>query len=114
MTTPIACVRASRPTRRRRLVLAIAALAIAACGAMPDAAPALDWPRRPVKIIAPFAPGGTADALGRIVAEHLSEALQQPFYVENRAGASGLIGSAAVTAAEPDGYTLVVSGIASH
>jgi len=103
---------ASCATGRRWI--AIAALLIAAGGAVPDAAHAVDWPKRPVKIIAPFAPGGTADALGRIVADHLSEMLHQPFYVENRAGASGLIGSAAVMAAEPDGYTLVVSGIASH
>jgi len=108
MTMPMA----SCATGRRWI--AIAALLIAAGGAVPDAAHAVDWPKRPVKIIAPFAPGGTADALGRIVADHLSEMLHQPFYVENRAGASGLIGSAAVMAAEPDGYTLVVSGIASH
>jgi tripartite-type tricarboxylate transporter receptor subunit TctC len=98
----------------RRAGAVIAALLVAACGALVNAAHAADWPKRPVKIIAPFAPGGTADALGRIVADHLSEMLHQPFYVENRAGASGLIGSAAVMAAEPDGYTLVVSGIASH
>jgi tripartite-type tricarboxylate transporter receptor subunit TctC len=103
---------ASRAAGRCRI--AIAALLIAACSAVPDPAHAVDWPKRPVKIVAPFAPGGTADALGRIVADHLSETLHQPFYVENRAGASGLIGSAAVMAAEPDGYTLVVSGIASH
>jgi tripartite-type tricarboxylate transporter receptor subunit TctC len=101
-------------TRASRRRIAIAALLIAVCAALPSTGRAVDWPKRPVKIIAPFAPGGTADALGRIVADHLSETLHQPFYVENRAGASGLIGSAAVMAAEPDGYTLVVSGIASH
>jgi tripartite-type tricarboxylate transporter receptor subunit TctC len=97
-----------------RIGAALGAVLIAGWVAAPAPAAAVDWPKRPVKIVAPFAPGGTSDALGRIIADHLSETLHQPFYVENRAGASGLIGSAAVMAAEPDGYTLVVSGIASH
>lgn len=75
---------------------------------------AQDWPTRPVKIVSPFAPGGGADTLGRLAAEQLSMVLGQQFYVENRAGGGGLIGAAAVAAADPDGYTLVVSGIASN
>jgi tripartite-type tricarboxylate transporter receptor subunit TctC len=77
-------------------------------------AQAQNWPTRPVKIIVPFAPGGAADTLGRIIAEPLSAAFHQQFYVENRGGAGGLIGAAAVAAAAPDGYTFVVSGVASH
>ena len=80
----------------------------------PAPADAQDWPTRPVKIVSPFAPGGGADTLGRLAAEQLSMVLGQQFYVENRAGGGGLIGAAAVAAAEPDGYTLVVSGIASN
>src|SRR3954462_11991246 len=72
------------------------------------------WPARPVKIIAPFAPGGSADTLGRIVAKNLSEQLKESFVVENRPGAGGVLGSEIVSNAAPDGYTLVVSGIASH
>ncbi len=72
------------------------------------------WPARPVKFIAPFAAGGTSDLLGRIAAEHLKVRLQQQFYVENRVGAGGLIGSHEVALAEPDGYTFAISGIASH
>lgn len=72
------------------------------------------WPTRPIKIIAPFAPGGTADTLGRLVAIRLTEALKQSVIVENRTGAGGFIGSDLVAKAAPDGYTLVVSGIASH
>ena len=72
------------------------------------------WPNKPVKIVAPFAPGGAADTLGRIVAEPLSVAFKQQFFVENRAGAGGMIGAASVATAAPDGYTLVVSGVASH
>jgi tripartite-type tricarboxylate transporter receptor subunit TctC len=72
------------------------------------------WPTRPVKFIAPFAAGGTSDTLGRIAAEHLREKLHQQFFLENRVGAGGMIGSHEVAVAEPDGYTFVVSGIASH
>ena len=72
------------------------------------------WPVKPVRIIVPFAAGGTSDNLGRIVAQKLSETLKQPFLVENRGGASGSIGSEMVARAAPDGYTLVVSGVASH
>src|SRR5690242_2442530 len=73
-----------------------------------------DWPDRPVKIVAPFSPGGTADTLGRLVAAQLSEQLKQSFVVENKPGAGGAVGSEIVAKAEPDGYTFVVSGIASH
>jgi tripartite-type tricarboxylate transporter receptor subunit TctC len=72
------------------------------------------WPERPVRIIAPFAPGGTADTLGRLVAQKLAEQMKGSFIVENRAGAGGAIGSDIAAKAAPDGYTLVVSGIASH
>jgi tripartite-type tricarboxylate transporter receptor subunit TctC len=72
------------------------------------------WPAKPVRIVVPFAPGGTADTLGRIVANKLSESFGQSFVVENRAGAGGMIGSELVAKSAPDGYMLVVSGVASH
>jgi tripartite-type tricarboxylate transporter receptor subunit TctC len=75
---------------------------------------AQSWPTKSVRIVAPFAPGGAADTLGRIIAEPLSNAFHQQFYVENRGGAGGIIGAASVATAAPDGYTFVVSGIASH
>ena len=75
---------------------------------------AQSWPTKPVRIIAPFAPGGSADTLGRIVAQKLGESFRQSFIVENRPGAGGAIGSEAVARAANDGYTLVVSGVASH
>ena len=75
---------------------------------------AQSWPAKPVRIIAPFAPGGSADTLGRIVAQKLTEHLKENFVVENRPGAGGALGSDLVAKAAPDGYTLVVSGIASH
>jgi tripartite-type tricarboxylate transporter receptor subunit TctC len=80
------------------------------------AAPACpqQYPAKSVRIIAPFAPGGTADTLGRIAAAKLTESLGQTFVVENRPGAGGMLGSEIVSKSAPDGYTLVVSGIASH
>jgi tripartite-type tricarboxylate transporter receptor subunit TctC len=77
-------------------------------------AAAQSWPVKPVRIIAPFAPGGSADTLGRIVAQKLTESVKETFIVENRPGAGGVIGSEVVAKAAPDGYTLLVSGVASH
>ena len=91
-----------------RLLIALL-FAAAAQGAAAQA-----WPAKPVRIIAPFAPGGSADTLGRIVAQKLTEHLKENFVVENRPGAGGALGSDLVAKAAPDGYTLVVSGIASH
>lgn len=92
--------------------LAGAALVALCVGTGPVAAQ--DWPARPVRIVAPFAAGGSADTLGRLVAERLSDQLKQNFFVENRGGAGGLVGSQQVANADPDGYTFVISGIASH
>jgi tripartite-type tricarboxylate transporter receptor subunit TctC len=78
------------------------------------AAWAQSYPAKTVRIVVPFAPGGTADTLGRIVAGKLTESLGQNFVAENRPGAGGLVGSEIVSKGTPDGYTLVVSGVASH
>lgn len=75
---------------------------------------AANWPAKPVRIVAPFGAGGSADTLGRIVAQKLSEQFKQQFVVENRAGAGGAIGSELIARSAADGYNLVVSGIASH
>ncbi|GGX33395.1 hypothetical protein GCM10007242_45710 [Pigmentiphaga litoralis] len=72
------------------------------------------WPTKPVRIIVPYAPGGGSDTLGRLVSRRLSEVFKQTFVVENRSGVAGVIGSQMVAKADPDGYTLVVSGIGSH
>ena len=82
--------------------------------ALSFAALAQPYPARPVKIIVPFGPGGTADTLGRLVAGKLSEQLKESFVIENKGGAGGVVGSELVAKSPPDGYTLVVSGIASH
>jgi len=73
-----------------------------------------DWPTRPVRIIAPSTPGGAADTFARLLADNLDDMLRERFYVENRAGAGGLIGAQATARAEPDGYTLVTSSIGYH
>jgi len=76
------------------------------------AAPAFAWadtyPSRPVRIIVPYVAGGTVDLVARVLAQKLGEQMGQPFVVENRPGASGLIGSEAVAKASPDGYTLLL------
>lgn len=72
------------------------------------------WPAKPVRVISPFPPGGSADTLGRIVAGKLTESTGQNFIVENRSGAGGIVGSEIAAKSAPDGYTLVVSGVASH
>jgi tripartite-type tricarboxylate transporter receptor subunit TctC len=71
-------------------------------------ATAQDYPAKPVRIIVTLAPGGTADLLARMLGEKLSALWQQPVVVENRPGASGMIGAEAVAKAEPDGYTLLM------
>ncbi len=67
------------------------------------------YPNRPIKLIAPFPPGGTSDILGRIIAQKLGDALGQPVIVDNRPGASGNIGHEIAAKSAPDGYTLLLS-----
>jgi tripartite-type tricarboxylate transporter receptor subunit TctC len=93
--------------RRSRLITAAVALALLA--AVPHAARAQDYPARAVKIVVPFAAGGTADVMPRIIADWLSRKWGQPVIVEDRAGAGGNIGAELVAKAEPDGYTLLAS-----
>lgn len=96
------------------LKTALAALTAGCLGLMPQGAGAQDWPTKPVRIIVPYAPGGSADTLGRIAAEHLSEVFKQQFIIDNKPGAGGVLGSTQVARAPADGYTLGVSGIATH
>jgi tripartite-type tricarboxylate transporter receptor subunit TctC len=103
------------PARRRWLENGLrAALGAALGGVVARTARAQEWPAKPIRIVVPFAPGGGADTLGRLVAIHFAEQFKQNVVVENRAGAGGAIGSELVSKAPPDGYTLVVSGIGSH
>ena len=72
---------------------------------------ASSWPEAPVKIIVPFAAGNAADVLTRLVAEKLAARLGQPFVVENKVGAGGLLGMEAVRTAKPDAHTIVSATI---
>ena len=78
------------------------------------AAQAQDWPRRPVRMVVPFAPGGGNDISARIVAQPLSEDLGQQFIVDNRPGAAGNIGMEIVARSQPDGYTIVVGNVSTN
>ena len=93
----------------RRLAIALVAALWVATHAHAD-----DWPSRPVKIVVAFAPGGSADQFGRLMAAELATAFKQQFFVENRPGNSGTIGSAQVARAEADGYTLLIGGSGPH
>lgn len=94
---------------RVRNCIAIATFAVAAIFGQSNIALAETWPKEPVRIIVPFAPGGGADQITRILATKLASNLGESFVVENRPGAGGNIGSSAVSKAAPDGHTLLVS-----
>jgi len=91
----------------KRCVLTLLALSGALLVA--TSAQAQTWPAKPVRIVNTFAPGGTADVLARLVADQLTATFKQQFFVETRAGATGLIGLRSVMKSEPDGYNLVLS-----
>jgi tripartite-type tricarboxylate transporter receptor subunit TctC len=95
----------TRAPIRRRSFTAAGALALVAA-AMP--AVAQEWPSRPVKLIVPFAPGGSADVFGRFLAQRLQESLGQNVIVENRPGGGAIVGTDAAARSAPDGYTLLV------
>jgi tripartite-type tricarboxylate transporter receptor subunit TctC len=73
-----------------------------------------DYPTKPVRVIVPFAAGGATDLITRMVASRLSENLGRQFYVENRGGANGAVGSDVAAKAPPDGYTLVMGTVGTH
>jgi len=87
-----------------------AALLLTALLAAGDCA-AQDYPSRPVRMVVPFAPGGSTDVLARIVGQKLTERSGQPVIIENRAGAGGNIGAEQVAKSAPDGYTLLLGGV---
>jgi len=85
---------------------------IASLGGVSTAA-AADYPSQAIRVIVPFAPGGSTDIVARIVTQGMSEALGQPMVVENKGGAGGAIGAAEAARAKPDGYTLSIATVST-
>ena len=91
-----------------RTFAALGAAMLAAVALLAVPASAQPWPSKPIRLLVPHAPGGVTDVITRIVTQPLSEALGQPIIVENRPGASGLLGTEIAARAAPDGYTLLM------
>ena len=92
----------------------LAGMAAAAVLGMTGPVLAQDYPNKVIKLVVPYPPGGATDVIGRVMAQKLSVALGQQVIVDNRAGAAGSIGAAAVAAAPADGYTLLMGAMTSH
>ncbi len=107
LTTPL-------PSGRRRLSLALAAATVASLCALAGPALAQSWPDKTIRLVVPFPPGGSTDAVGRMLATELGKLLGQTVVVDNKGGANGNIGSDMVAKAAPDGYTLLLSGVGSN
>jgi tripartite-type tricarboxylate transporter receptor subunit TctC len=93
-----------------RLVLALAAVASIITSAQAQDA----WPTKPIRLIAPFPPASTADVIGRVLGQKLSQRLGQPVVIDNRVGASGNLGADAIAKAAPDGYTIGIVTSSTH
>ncbi len=99
-------------TARRTCLVSLALFALGVASGLAQAQTA--WPSKPVKIVVPFAPGGTTDILARAVAPELTKAFGQSFVIENRAGAGGNIGAEQVAKSAADGYTLLMGTVGTH
>jgi tripartite-type tricarboxylate transporter receptor subunit TctC len=96
--------------QRMHLIYGVAPLALSAAAFTPAAAQ--DYPAKTVRVVVPFAPGGSNDIVGRLLAAHLSDRLGRQFVIDNRGGAGGLVGTEMVWKSAPDGYTLLVISVA--
>ena len=99
---------------KRTLLSLVLISGFASLTAMPLTSLAQAWPARPIKLIVQFAPGGTTDIIARMMSDRLTVELGQPVVVENRPGATGIIGSDAVAKALPDGYTFGMATVTTH
>ena len=96
---------------RRSFLIGTAALPFATA-ALAAADPAAEWPSRPVRIVCPYATGGSSDIVARIIGQYLAQKLGKTFVVDNRPGAGGAVSAGLVKAATPDGYTLMMTTLA--
>jgi tripartite-type tricarboxylate transporter receptor subunit TctC len=95
------------------LVTTLRALVAGVALAWAALAAAQGYPAKPIRVVVPFPPGGAVDFYARVVQQPLSELLGQPIVIDNKAGASGMVGAEAVARSAPDGYTLLLGNIAS-
>lgn len=100
--------------QRRKFILGVCVAGAAALTSTFAGTAAAAYPEQPIRLIVPFAPGGTTDIVGRLLAERLGAELKQVIVVENRAGAGGSIGTGALAQAKPDGYTLGIATVSTH
>lgn len=100
--------------RRRRLPAVVAALAVSVAACPAGAADRAAYPTKPIRVIVGFAPGGSADITARTVGQKMSELFGQPVIVDNRSGASGIIGTELAARSAPDGYTLLEATMSTH
>src|SRR5882672_3652260 len=96
--------------KRRRTVctMVLAAAMVCAAGGATAQSPTDKYPDKPIKIIVPFAPGGSTDILARVIGQKMTESWGQTVIIETRPGAATVIGTQAAAKAEPDGYTLII------
>src|ERR1700704_1562876 len=76
--------------------------------------PAADYPTRPIRVVVPWPPGGPTDAVARVISQEISESLRQPVVIDNKAGATGVLGSVVVERPPPEGHPFVVPATASN
>lgn len=97
----------------RRTLIAAAMTALAGLNAIPTLAQTVGYPNKPIRLIVPFAPGGTTDLVARTISDPMSKILGQPVIVDNRAGGGGTIGAMEMMRSAPDGYTLSIATVST-
>src|SRR6516225_10704151 len=91
----------------------LAKLAVVLLLLSPALAAADDFPKKPIRLIVPFPPGGPNDIIARVVGQRMSEIIKQPVIIDNRGGQSGVLGTESLAKARPDGYTIVITSASS-